>query len=469
MLQRVLKLFLWLILLCCVAWGSAVLFGPSLLSTIAKKNFKDEIVFIDLKVTPKLVITASRVEFNDFKLSDGKSVTGFSRAIELKVGKIFSGSPVIYISVGPSLVNEVGGLKSQLITFSVPKLSLNGPIEYFYTGKGLKINNYLFAEDVALKGNISLSSFQMNDVVFDVKDADFSGAFFSSVGKIYGKVDGLTLTSWPDLEASNVSLELTDLFSKNSGLYVPQSKIDMLDTHLDTNSLREIIIEAERIENEERTLGLGRFRINIQGQDISNGMWDTAGLSLVSLRLNPKGNLKGSVINTDLSGALSGDAFGDLEVNVEGILNEAKVLIKNTFVANLNGLEYNSQWKVNQDKFFSISSFAKNSPIDMTANAELSANLFNENLLTCLLGNCTIQDIEANYGVSINKELLKGKTSCPDLTCSNEATTQLTTNHTVKFFSNLIAANILNPIYTALLFQQFKNGSPIGDGHRVNF
>ncbi len=445
------------------------MFGPSLLSSIAKKNFKDEIVFIDLKVTPKLVITASRVEFNDFKLSDGKSVTGFSRGIELKVSKIFTGSPIIYISVGPSLVNEFGGLKSQSITFSVPKFSLNGPIEYFYTGKGVKINNYLFAEDVALQGNINLSSFQMNDVVFDVKDADFSGAFFSSAGNMHGKVDGLKLTSWPDLEASNVSLKLTDLFSEISGLHVPQSKIDMLDNHLDTSSLREIIIEAERIENEERTLGLGQFRINILGQDISNGIWDTASLSLVSLSLNPKGNLRGSVINTDLSGALSGDAFGNLEVNVEGTLNNAKILNNNAFALDLKGLAYSSKWKVNEGKFFSVSSFAKNTPIDINANAELSANLFDENLLACLLGNCNFQDIEANYVVFIDKERLNGKTSCPDLTCSNAATTQLTTNHTVKFFSNLIAANILNPIYTALLFQQFKNGSPIGDGHRINF
>ena len=61
-------------------------------------------------------------------------------------------------------------------------------------------------------------------------------------------------------------------------------------------------------------------------------------------------------------------------------------------------------------------------------------------------------------------------TLCSDVKCSDKKSyTVLETDNTNMFFSNLVASKVFNPIYSALIYQQFKAGIKSGDGHQLKF
>ena len=62
---RVLQFLMVVLLTGCVAWASAIFFGPWALTKYLEGRAGDAVEVSSLRVTPKLAVTASRVQMSD--------------------------------------------------------------------------------------------------------------------------------------------------------------------------------------------------------------------------------------------------------------------------------------------------------------------------------------------------------------------------------------------------------------------
>ena len=158
MFQTILKLFLWLTLSCCILWGSAILLGPKIISIVAKEVLAI-INFIDLKVSPKLVVTASRVEYKNTTAAASGRVSGFGRALELRVENLLSNNPSINLSIGPTLFDDLGGVRSQILRASLRDIIRSSLIPFQYEASDLDFIKHFGAQKLVSSGVLDLSKF----------------------------------------------------------------------------------------------------------------------------------------------------------------------------------------------------------------------------------------------------------------------------------------------------------------------
>ena len=108
-----LKLFLWIILATCLAWGSTIVLGPALISRALNATFAGSVEINRLSVSPKLKITASFMKFG-IPINKGLiPVEGFVRGIDLS-WQIADGFR-LSAKLGPSRIEGIGALKAATI------------------------------------------------------------------------------------------------------------------------------------------------------------------------------------------------------------------------------------------------------------------------------------------------------------------------------------------------------------------
>ena len=108
--MRILKFFLWIALLACVAWGSAIFLGPTLIHRSVAIYLGDAVKIQRLNVSPALEVSAAAIEF-DFPARDGApAVRGISRGVTFD----WSFDEVIKfdLGIGPTRVEGLGFVAS---------------------------------------------------------------------------------------------------------------------------------------------------------------------------------------------------------------------------------------------------------------------------------------------------------------------------------------------------------------------
>ena len=75
--MRLLKFFLFIVLILNLLWGALVLAGPSLVRSIVKNNFGDYVQLTNVKVSPSLDVTIARAQIANPNLNS----LNFSEAI----------------------------------------------------------------------------------------------------------------------------------------------------------------------------------------------------------------------------------------------------------------------------------------------------------------------------------------------------------------------------------------------------
>ena len=116
--MRLLRFSLYLILFVCALWALLVTAGSWIITVLIKQNFDNTVSVSGLRVTPKLGITADRVDYIGLNLFSDQTFNGFSRAIKIHWGGILKREPFIYLSVGPTFVESFGTAQSQQLFLS---------------------------------------------------------------------------------------------------------------------------------------------------------------------------------------------------------------------------------------------------------------------------------------------------------------------------------------------------------------
>ena len=452
---RAMQVFMVALLTGCVVWASAILFGPWALTRYLESRAGDAIEVSGLKVTPKLAVTASRIQ-----ISDGVAVIASLRGMEIDWRLLRGDEPAVLISAANGTFVRSVSVEDLQVTLTQAE-----------NGDALKISG------TAVR-SWDPSSVTAVDVQFDAYTDHvfrFLRHFRATTGKIETKIPAILTASDSQFELQQIDLhanllqqgvsgraELKNLESKEPGLTSPQLDIDF---NL-SDGLMILEGSARELNHDKSDAIISDLTGSIE-YDISRSLlvgpislaiddfsWD-------QLRLK---NIKAvtSVSEEQVSVVLEGASLGN-----EITLGERYV-----------GLAPDGSFRAEIDVL------ADKGDLQLSGGAVLTAvgkpvelDLSFEGVVTdaaqpvaCFRVACKLKNATYEYVLSVAGETLSGVSRCPEATCSKAlGAHNLLTSNTHKFFGNLQSMNLISPLILGAVYAQILNGVAVGLGHEINF
>ena len=460
--MKLIKFILWPILLLCLAWTGAIFFGPSLIAGSASYFSEGKVILTRVKVSPKLVISASTVKFELPSESHGKNVRGNSRALMID-WKIRNGFE-LFVNIGPSTLEKHGTLSSAKVTL-----------------KPTSIFNWSEA-------NLKIKFEQLEGPSFDLKQGSLSGELVNS----FQDIKDVELV----LPESRLLIEGTPLTATESNIKVDYYELKKL---LNQQNLKVEYL-SKNIKFSE-----GLFEISSVEGDmmLSNGavVFNSLG---TNAKLGKQG-LQAETLSWTSRHLLSAGAFGGTwEFSFFDIVSKvpiskvAKYSGKLTFTNSRiehRGRALISDLELKTDQYFlgqikdavldvDIDSHSLPSRTDVDGNAMLSFNriddlsakisiglsFFASGLFNCFDFKCGVEAVNADYEVLASGASLSGNLKCEKTGCFGRPSRHvLQIDHTNRFFKALSNSGILNPLTIPIAYLAISGGQAVGDGHILNF
>jgi hypothetical protein len=453
--NRVLQFLMVVLLTGCVAWASAIFFGPWALTKYLEGQAGDAVEVSGLRVTPKLAVTASRVQ-----VSNGGAVTASLRGVEVD-WRLFTGDePAVLVSVAG------GGFAGST---SIEDLQVT--VTQAENGEPLKISG-----TAARAGDPNLVS--AADVKFEAH-TDYS---FQLLRRVSATTGGVTTqhptnvtTSTSQIEVDQVDLS-ADLLRQELGGALALTKVVAAGPDL---SMPEADVNF--------ALAGGLLSLSLVARDLLS---ETAGVAVSGLT----GSLEFDAARSRLAGpidfALNDFAWKDIrlpvaaakvtpgdeqfKVSVEGTSLGSEITLgrryigrapDTSFAAKFDASSLGGNLKISGD----VRLAAAQQPVELDVSFQGKvANVSQP--AACTEVACEISDVIYKYILNVAGETLSGTSSCLEPACSSGARThELSTTDTNKFFANLQGINLISPLVLGGAYAQMLQGVAVGAGHKINF
>ena len=124
-----------------LGWASAIFFGPWALTKYLESQVGDAVEVSGLKVTPKLAVTASRIQ-----MSAGGAVAGSLRGVELDWRLFFGDGPAVLISVASGGV--AGSLAAEDLQVTLTQAESGNSLKISGTAARVEGTDIISAGDV---------------------------------------------------------------------------------------------------------------------------------------------------------------------------------------------------------------------------------------------------------------------------------------------------------------------------------
>ena len=458
--MRFLSLVLMIILVSCGLWGALILGGPGVVKYAVKFYSGNQIILHNVKVTPRLNVSAARVEFN---LSEPLPILGVSR------GATFSWSlentlPMIKVSLGPTKFNNNG-------RFNRGELKL-APLKRFdwsTVSAILRFDDILYGNRIELKSldlNSELknffsiatnSSFLANDV--------FSKSMDLSVSELGGSLDSLSFKT-PFTEQDNTFKLFGENLEENStNIFVNKFKTAI------TNNTGFLSFETEAIK-----LVSPNQKFSIENLTL-NTNYSINELELLSPLKVDFENIKISEPSSEIEFAqlIINDVMGNPEMDFSGQINRSNIVVNSKYFATLGLTDFEAKFTMTDtesgeslkgqgDIYFNVMpefSIVVGMALDLpgVARAEL-----------CIINRCELENLKIDYDANVGGSSIKGFVRCAEKNCINKGSRhRVITSDTNLVFANLAKTSIFNPVILATIYSQMLSGKEIASGHELNF
>ena len=452
---RVLQFLMVVLLTGCVAWASAIFFGPWALTKYLEGQAGDAVEVSGLRVTPKLAVTASRVQ-----VSNGGAVTASLRGVEVD-WRLFTGDePAVLVSVAG------GGFAGST---SIEDLQVT--VTQAENGEPLKISG-----TAARAGDPNLVS--AADVKFEAH-TDYS---FQLLRRVSATTGGVTTqhptnvtTSTSQIELDQVDLS-ADLLRQELGGALALTKVVAAGPDL---SMPEADVNF--------ALAGGLLSLSLVARDLLS---ETAGVAVSGLT----GSLEFDAARSRLAGpidfALNDFAWKDIrlpvaaakvtpgeeqfKVSVEGTSLGSEITLGRRYIGRAPDASFAAEFDAssfggNLQVFGYARLSAAQQPVELDVSFQGTVAGVSQPV-ACTEVDCEISDVTYEYTLNVAGETLSGTSSCLEPTCSSGARThELSTTDTNKFFANLQGVNLISPLILGGAYAQMLQGAAAGKGHKINF
>ena len=453
--NRVLQFLMVVLLTGCVAWASAIFFGPWALTKYLEGQAGDAVEVSGLRVTPKLAVTASRVQ-----VSNGGAVTASLRGVEVDWRLLTGDEPAVLVSVAN------GGFAGST---SIEDLQVT--VTQAENGEPLKISG-----TAARAGDPNLVS--AADVKFEAH-TDYS---FQLLRRVSATTGGVTTQHPTNVTASTSQIEVdqvdlsADLLRQELGGALALTKVVAAGPDL---SMPEADVNF--------ALAGGLLSLSLVARDLLS---ETAGVAVSGLT----GSLEFDAARSRLAGpidfALNDFAWKDIrlpvaaakvtpgdeqfKVSVEGTSLGSEITLgrryigrapDTSFAAKFDASSLGGNLKISGD----VRLAAAQQPVELDVSFQGTVADVSQPA-ACTEVACEVSDVTYEYSLNVAGETLSGTSSCLELGCSSGARTHdLSTTDTNKFFANLQGLNLISPLVLGGAYAQMLQGVAVGAGHKINF
>ena len=452
---RALQLVMVFLLAGCLGWASAIFFGPWALTKYLESQVGGAVEVSGLKVTPKLAVTASRVQ-----MSGGGAVTASLRGVEVDWRLLAGDEPAVLVSVASG--DFSGSLTVEDLQVTLTQAE---------NGEPLKVSGTA----ARAGGPESVSA---ADVTFDAH-TDYK---FQLLRRVNTTVGSLT-TQYPDhMTASNARIEvdqfdlgsdllrqdlsgtlaLTDLVVGGPGLSAPGADIKFVVA----GGLVSLSAGARDLLSETAGVAVGGL---------------TVGMEYDAARALPAGPIDLALTDfswkdIQLPAAEARVTLGDdqVKVSAQGAVLGSEMNLGRRFIGRAPDASFEveadaSEVGGNLQIYGGVRLAAAQHPIELSVSFQ-GAVADVDQLAACMSVACEISDVRYQYDLKVAGETLNGTSRCLELTCSSGGRTHdISTTDTNKFFANLQGLNLISPLILGGAYAQMLQGAAVGAGHKINF
>lgn len=460
--MNILKLFLWPILLVCLIWMAAIFLGPKIIISAISYVSDGAINLTNVKVSPKLQVSAKVINFKIPSVFDRKDLSGSLRglSIDWKVNNGFE----LYGQIGPSVLNRYASLSSARFTLE--------PMSIFnWTEVDVRLDFEELDGDQFLLDRGSFSG-NFGDFFQELNDTKFEASLFrGTIGQTLVEATNLAVAvehyelnqtliqQKPQITYAVDEFKIPQIgfksLSLGGGIGLVNGGVNF-DTVATENELKEPQIKA-------KTLNL-LFKQS-PSKNVFDGEWK---FSLLDVEfLNPFAKI--DIYNGDFT--LTSSAFdhsGRVEIE-EMQLKTDQYFLGQVENANLD-VQLSGRLLPSKIELSGNGLLTLESKKDFNATGSFDALISNFDLMGCWNKKCNIKKLDVNYGVSVSSASLVGTFECNNVDCLSRPTRHvLKTDNTNKFFQGLSNLNILNPLSLPVAYMVISGGKNVGSGHELNF
>lgn len=469
MLVGLLKTFLYTILVLILLWVTTIILGPSALKYMTQKYYGEKIKFIGLNVSPRLKISASRIEFNNLFLQNIGQSSGFVRATSFSLKNYKDGKLFFELLTGPIEIYNIAKVSSTSTLASIEGFNTAVGIGLLVDFKEVGSQDKFFLKSFKGRGRFNPYGRTLSDVDFEAEEISQNFLDQVSVRKASGKISGVDFNQPFDRSISSFSMLLEKASTKNEIFSLSEmffqgnleSKDQQLELRLNNFKFRdsEIVkfITVERSGDGYIKDRIGLFKYTVNGIDLTK--FETIP-SLVSIK--------------QIDGEIGVQDIGEVGLFAQGEFEKFELVSGSQYVADLSGREfdldvhlhkYQSGLIVKTDFGLKIS----NDPF-VNVNGDLSVKLIGQSGVMCAFTGCSLKEFVINYDFVAKDSSLVGSSMCAEKACSaGNFSHSIRTLDTQRFFLGLMESKAFNPLALIIAQSQLQMGVEVGDGHEVKF
>ena len=467
--MRLLKLLLYTILLICISWGLLILAGPKLIDIAVKAKFGDAVKLSGVKVSPKLSLSASRIDISKLNIEGVTISEGSLRAAEFSWREFFSGRPVINVQAAYANFDE----EIELDFFSIDLRPKTNFAFNEYTAQ-LKLENLAVSDAFVLaqataEADLELVDFIVRNLHFNLQGLEAQENVRLNSDLVFGSLSEWQISNKLTFQETllEISFDSLDISTNSDNFEVNNFSVE--------GSLRSNTLHLNFKGGSSKFssgIGVNEFDIQSVTHDLSQGL-DLIDItfSLSDLILpSREPNENNKEINF-LSGSLARNARSLGQIYLKGTLGAFELFFQNQLLANISQATVQVEGRlVEPNQLFSKVAIVKENFVPATFTGEVKLEHELDDLIDCALNKCVPEKLNATYEINLEDNRLIGVLDCKLLDCfdsPNEHT--LETLDTQKFFQSLVKTNILNPVISIVFYNAILSGEKTGDGNILKF
>ena len=462
--MRFLKYVLSIICLVCVVWIALFLTGPFILKKAINIYYGEQVTAVQVRFTPKLDFSISRIDFNLKDTSANRVFTGFSRSIKFS-WSLFDEDSFLRVSAGPTVVQEVVSLDNFEIRAGAFSLFSLADIPIKLNASNVRASSIWRAESLQASGMLNASAYTLADLTLNFYKFSSLPANEFSTSNIQINSKNLYLNKpfsqqtlsfemfanevligaapyiIPELSATFIKLKDTNQFNLSLGEFnVPDVKgtVGGLDIQGKSDAVEKLVPIFARtskasfwdndLQFEEMT-----FKLVPSAQNFKASLETSVSFKDFELGKTLIGSLPRSIFSIDLN--IERDLFGG---KIYGWIN-LDIPDKENISANFNLTASYDGWDTYTSRL--VDTFVQSYPSEFALNYEFTLS-----------------------GETVNGAILCSKNPCGFENLDHE----VITSNTRKIFMSLIETETLNSLFLAYLYSFILTGEPLGKGHKVN-
>ena len=456
--MRLLKFFLWITLLVCVAWGSAIFLGPTLIHRSVAIYLGDAVKIQRLNVSPALEVSAAAVEF-DFPARDGApAVRGVSRGVTFD----WSFDEVIKfdLGIGPTRVEGIGFVASA-------GLSLKPNSNFDWAGMRLEGNfeGGGVGPHSAELGRLSADLDALNQVALGIKiEAE---RFTTEVGGLVALVPVAVATVSEIQLGAPIAAQVVDLkFQLPEGAtYAGANLMSATGGGHFKAGLIDFEVTGSNFVGAAAGIGIENFNVSAAFDVVDKLLGRTIDFELENI----SAELFDGSIENYAGKIMHGD--GNFSHAGSGRIGSLAMRSGENYIGEVSGSEFKLKltatvYEASETAIRGVAEIGLTQNFDLAVAVNAAAAAPAE----CLGEGCSVSDVLVEYVASVPGGKLVGSSSCQKSTCLlDHFSHTLQTDDTDKFFEGVGAARVFSPLAVPLAYAAMQRGVPSGRGHRLEF